>query len=145
MMRFGPSRLVRIGRNLGIRRPVSPGAVAGAFRLRAGSDFGRSTDKERDDERGRHSEGRDGPYMVPHGPARKVAAPVALSVGAVRLDGRQCFVTRHVVGGRQQDRADEEVRGKAFVPRQERRYRQGTASQRSSKSTAMKAGVTSPR
>jgi hypothetical protein len=50
-----------------------------------------------------------------------------------------------VVGGRQQDRADEEVRGKAFVPRQERRYRQGTTSQRSSKSTAMKAGVTSPR
>ena len=79
MMRFGPSRLVRIGRNLGIRRPVSPGAVAGAFRLRAGSDFGRSTDKERDDERGRHSEGRDGPYMVPYGPARKVAPPWLLA------------------------------------------------------------------
>ena len=104
--------------------------MAGAFRVRAGCDFGRSTDKERDDERGRRSEERDGLYMVPRGSARKVAAPVALSVGAVRLDGRQCFVTRHVVGGRS---------------RIEPTRRYGAKRSSYAKSTAMKAGVTSPR
>ena len=52
--------------------------------MRAGCDFGRSTDKERDDERGRRSEERDGLYMVPRGSARKVAVPMALSVSATR-------------------------------------------------------------
>src|SRR5215204_7274667 len=109
--------------------------IASLMRCGQRSTVGRSTDMERDDERGRRGEGRDCPQLVPRGPTREVAPPVALDVGAVRLDSRQRFVTRHVVGDGQQDRADEvqhgageEVRGKAFVPRQERPYRQDTTS-----------------
>ncbi len=65
---------------------------------------------------------------------------MTLGAGAARLDSRQRFVSRHVVGDRQQDRpdevqcaADEEVRGKAFAPREERPHRRGTASQGRSK------------
>jgi hypothetical protein len=86
-------------------------------------------------ERDRRGEGRAGSYMVPRNPAREVADPVALGVGAVRFDPRQRFVSWHVVGDGQQYRAaevqraaDEEVGDKGFVPREERSHRQDATS-----------------
>jgi hypothetical protein len=66
-----------------------------------------SLDMKRNGERGRRSEGRGGPHMIPRGPPREVPSPVALGVMAMWFEGRQCFVTRHVVGDGQENRADE--------------------------------------
>ena len=98
-------------------------------------------------ERDRRGEGRAGSYMVPRNPAREVADPVALGVGAVRFDPRQRFVSWHVVGDGQQYRAaevqraaDEEVGDKGFVPREERSHRQDATSHRDSEECRHEGG-----